>query len=259
MKRITMALMVMSLAAAPASAQKIILEYEGGKFPMRVGYCAADKIPQGAFNPFEIMQFVENAEGTLPAGDLVLWTTASSTGGYDVAVQYSRDGKEWSQVTTKLTRMTVKPEDTVRVRQVKILPPDNAEVIPYRRGQLLVTLIFPAAIRNPADFTGKEKYRSTAMFVADFGERTIAQALARYAKKNMASLPNGNARNNQQIAVTFMIGKDYAVTPTQAAGDEDELTNAIEFGIYRCEDKDLRIGTTFRDQVDLAKTILGKK
>lgn len=255
MKKFALALALGSLLSAPAVAQKVILDFEGGKFPMRMGHCPAFKAePFNPFmNPFTTMEFVERGEGVLPAGETTVWTTASSTYGYSVLVQYSKDGKEWSEATDFPKKIVLGEKDILRVKQIKIIPPDNAAIAPYRGGKILVSLMFPRAIENPPDFTGKEEFRSTAMFIAKYGNRTVARNLARFAIGNMDKLPFGNARNNQQISVTFLVQKDGKVFPAQAKGSEEELTDAIEVGIQNC-----RKGTTFDAQVKKAEDLLKK-
>lgn len=248
---------VVSLAVSPAMAQKVTLDFENGKFPMRLGHCLALKVT-GPFDPFKQMEFIEQAEGTLPAGETVVWTTASSTYGYFVSVQYSTDGKTWSKATHLPKKISLGDKDVLRVKQIEIIPPDNAALAPYKGGQILVSTMFPVAIPNPPDFKGKEEFRSTAMFLAKYGDRAIARALAKYALANVATPSGWNARNDQQISVTFLVNRDGKVIPAQTQGSEEQLTDAIETGVRNCRKKQLRIGTTFDEQIKKAEELLKK-
>ncbi len=173
-----------------------------------------------------------------------------------IFVRHRLNGGKMSDITPKAWEGELRKGDVLEVHVVGVAVPNHSVIVPYKDGALIVSVVFPAAIPNGDDFKGKEEYRSSAMFVAKYGYKTVSRNLAKFALTELGNArPNhGKFRDSQQLAVIFPM-RDGKPLPGQAAGTEDELTEAIEVGLRTIGTHDFG-NSTFNNEVEKAKLLL---
>ena len=195
----------------------------------------------------------------VPAGEVSVQPTPRFGDSYSrMFMKYKLNGK-LGELTTKGWEGTLKKGDVLEVVLVTVSAKPYSALVPFKDGLILVEVVHPHAFPNPEGFKGPEEYRSSAMFVAKYGYRKVAEQLAKDAIGEFAAFKPNQARmrNKQQLTVIFpMVGGK--MLPGQAGGSLEELSDAIEVALRTISQQNLDGNTTFSEQVQLAEKMLKK-
>lgn len=238
-KKLFMALVAILVIGATTVVFAQQVTIEGDAFPVRINLSKNDT-----------KQTLYASGATSLSGKVTVEVAASPTNGYYVVYKIRLNNGVYSDQQVGTYEVELKTTDTLHVKQIGIVPPSNAALVPFKGGSVLVSLMYPPAVANPDDFNGTEEFRSSALFVAKYGSKAVATKLAKDAK---AAGPEAwNHRNNQQISVVRE-SSGGKVIKAQLEATEDELADAIQLGLIQLQ---LR---GWHAEVTKAKEILRKK
>ncbi len=220
-------------------------------FPFRVLWTAGD----------EMGEIEDKDSAEVPAGKISIAPVSRFQGEYEsLFYKYRLNGGKLSTLSTKAWEGTLKKGDKLEVVLVGVAAPAHAALVPYKDGQILVSVIHPIAQTNKEanfDPTDKEEFRSSAMFFAKYGVEKVSKKLAEDTLAAMASFDTNKAkvRNKQQVSVLLPM-KGGKVLPDQAQGSEAELAEAIEIAFRTIGRQHLVYGndaTTLNQEIEKAE------
>jgi hypothetical protein len=220
MKHFLLAVAILAAIGSPAFGQATV-KFEERGFALRLTV-ESDSSKQVLMRPGM----------TKVVGKVSVTAASYATDAYYVVVRYSiNDGRKSDLVLGKHS-LELQAGDVLTVHEVGIVPPPNAALVPLKGESVLVSLMFPAGIANPDGFSGPEEFRSSAMFVAKYGTKTVATRLAEKARNETDERAFGNYRGDQQIAVHRQADPDGKVTADVTV---EELSEAIQLGLLQLQ------------------------
>ncbi len=235
------AALLLAVYAVSARAD-VTVEFVGEKFPMRLNASSEGK-KEVLMRPGKL---------SLTGAEVTLQSEAFFTGGYYVLSRFQVNKGAKSEITMG-TKVPLEDGDKITVYQVAIVPPPNAALVPFRDGSILVSLMYPAAVKNPDGFDGKEEFRSSTMFLAKYGSKAVSTKLAEQAVRGTEEKGFGHFRGDQQISVIRQSNPDGTLTKSQADVKPEDLAEAIQVGLIQIQI------LVLREEIQKAKDLLPKE